>query len=218
VRLIQSFATGVVLLAVGVCSWLTCAPLSAPRHAPGANASASAVSIESVAPARTGAEPRLDRPAAQASAEAVVAASHAAPNGTVSVSHTTTGALLESSVLGPVGSGNPSAGAQLVTGANGTDSRSLALVAGIERDLHRSAPPEVRALLREFEQGADRQRLLSLLDQTLAKELSLKLYVRRWLDQVAPDPRKPTPPKRSPLFAPGGSGSHSVRVLPVSPK
>jgi hypothetical protein len=108
--------------------------------------------------------------------------------------------------LKPVAHDNLPPTAQAITKANSSDPRSLALLSSIERDLHRAPPPEVHALLNEHARGADRSRLLSLAEQTLARELTLKLYVRRWIDQVTPDPSQPASAKKPLLSKGAGTG------------
>jgi hypothetical protein len=89
--------------------------------------------------------------------------------------------------------------------------QELSLLASIERDLKREAPPEVHALLSEYRRGADRSTLIAHVHRDIRKDLPLRVTVLRWIDQVRPDPNQPSP--RRPQAPGQGGGAGWVRPL-----
>jgi hypothetical protein len=89
--------------------------------------------------------------------------------------------------------------------------QEVGLLASIERDLKREAPPEVHVLLGEYRRGADRATLIAHVHRELPKDLPLRVTVLRWIDQVRPDPNHSSS-ARPP--APGqGTGASWVRPM-----
>jgi hypothetical protein len=92
-----------------------------------------------------------------------------------------------------------------------TNRQELGLLASIERDLKREAPPEVHVLLGEYRRGADRSTLIARVHRDLPKDLPLRVTVLRWIDQVRPDPNQASSTRPPP---PGqGKGAGWVRPL-----
>jgi hypothetical protein len=73
-----------------------------------------------------------------------------------------------------------------------TTRQELSLLATIERDLKREAPPEVHALLSQYRRGADRSTLLAHVHRNLGTDLPLRVTVLRWIDEVRPDRNQPS--------------------------
>jgi hypothetical protein len=88
--------------------------------------------------------------------------------------------------------------------------QELALLASIERDLKREPPPEVHALLGKYRRGADRATLLTSVQRELPNDLTLRVTVLRWIDQVRPEPGGPAP---APALSGQGTGKSWVRPL-----
>jgi hypothetical protein len=77
-------------------------------------------------------------------------------------------------------------GARIVDAVASSDPRDLALLSRIERELGRTPPPAVHAILRRRREGAPRGELLSL--ARALPELPLRVHVMRWIDEVSPAP------------------------------
>lgn len=87
--------------------------------------------------------------------------------------------------------------AQAATTSSGTsvppmEKQELALLASIERELKREPPPEVHALIAEYRRGADRATLVSRVQREFPKDLQLRVTTLRWIDEVRPDPSRPS--------------------------
>lgn len=94
------------------------------------------------------------------------------------------------------------------------DRRSLALIAGIERELQSEAPPEVHELLLAWRRGATRQELLERTRRDLPPSFALRALVVRWINEVAPDPDRPaTAPAASRLAQQRGRWLTPIRPL-----
>jgi hypothetical protein len=161
--------------------------------------------------------------------DAVVGSSNAAASATASARSTNEAGLVEdaprataapdapftASTAASPPPGSADAKTQMTAAPNGAPPSSqrqdVGLLASIERDLKREAPPEVHALLGEYRRGADRATLIAHVHRELPKDLPQRVTVLRWIDQVRPDPNHPTP-ARPP--APGqGTGAGWVRPL-----
>lgn len=198
----------VLLVGAGLLTREGCAPIPAPAaHAPSAPASAPRADAprETVqsGPAHTTAAASSSAPdAAQMDApppaRAAVAGPWAAaePPGVVTADTANADAT---AVATPSGTGVPPVAKQ-----------ELALLASIERDLKREPPPEVHALLREYRRGADRATLVSRVQHELPKDLQLRVTVLRWIDEVRPDPGRPSPVSSVP-----GQGTGAPWVRPI---
>jgi hypothetical protein len=93
-------------------------------------------------------------------------------------------------------------------------SRELPLLASIERELQRTPPPEVHALLAEYRSGAGRAALLEHVRRSFPGDLSLRVVVLRWIDEVRPDAgQEPIPRAQAP-----GPGTGPPWVAPIRPR
>ena len=90
------------------------------------------------------------------------------------------------------------------------EKQELTLLASIERDLKREPPPEVHALLAEYRRGADRAALVSRVQREFPKDLQLRVTTLRWIDEVRPDPSRPSQGSSVP-----GQGTGSPWVRPI---
>jgi hypothetical protein len=115
----------------------------------------------------------------------------------------------------PLPPASSDAPAQAAATSSGTpvppmEKQELALLASIERDLRRAPPPEVHALLAEYRRGADRATLVSRVQREFPKDLQLRVTTLRWIDEVRPDPSRPSPVSSVPGQ---GTGASWVRPL-----
>ena len=90
------------------------------------------------------------------------------------------------------------------------EKQELALLASIERELKREPPPEVHALLAEYRGGADRATLVSRVQRDFPKDLRLRVTTLRWIDEVRPDPGRPSQVSSVP-----GQGTGASWVRPI---
>jgi hypothetical protein len=208
-RLVRPTVVAGLLLVTGGTCWVMCTPVVPTRHVASVSqtndeAAASAAPTANGVNGRDRAEPNKTELAnnARSGQPSDQAAPHSTP------------VEVRSALLSTVPRGNPSPESLAISQATSTDPRSLALLSTLERDLHRAPPPEVHALVRAHAEGASREQLLARLEQTLAQEISIKLYVRRWIDEVAPDPKQP-PANRKPLLS---KGTGTGWVAPITPR
>jgi hypothetical protein len=209
-RAFKPAAVAGLLLVTGGACWVMCTPVVPTRHVASVSqtndeaATTAEPAVNPVNPASP-VNPANGRDRAEPNNTALPEGVHSGQPTQPSAPQSNTVAV-RSALLTTVPRSNPTPENLAITQAKSSDPRSLALLSTIERDLHRAPPPEVHALVRAHAEGESREQLLARLEQTLAQELSLKLYVRRWIDQVTPDPNQP-PAQRKPLLSKGaGTG------------
>ena len=86
----------------------------------------------------------------------------------------------------------------------------LELLGRIERELGRTPPPEVHAMLRRRSQGASREELLGM--ARALPDLRLRVLSQRWVDEV-----RPTIGSKAPAPAVPAPGSGAPLVKPIAP-
>ena len=201
----------IALVAGGLLTRAACAPM--PPAAPTASA------------AGAGREPR----AADAEDPPALTAASTTPEATASKAPTPAPVAPRMSVPPPAGAmagrslalaeARPPAATDAPAQARATSSgtpvppmekQELALLASIERDLKREPPPEVHALLAEYRRGADRAALVSRVQREFPKDLQLRVTTLRWIDEVRPDPSRPSPVSSVP-----GQGTGAPWVRPL---
>jgi hypothetical protein len=113
-----------------------------------------------------------------------------------------------------VAASEPPSTAAGTAGIPRVDSRELPLLATIERELKRAPPPEVHTLLAEYRRGADRAALIEHVQRNFPGDLSLRVVVLRWIDDVRPDAgQAPVPKARAPA-----PGTGPTWVTPIRPR
>lgn len=100
-------------------------------------------------------------------------------------------------------------GASIVRAVSASDPKDLAFLARIERELGKSPPPEVHALVERRKQGASRDELTRRSREL--PDLQLRVLALRWVDDVFGGADAGTSP------AVPASGSASPLVKPVRP-
>jgi hypothetical protein len=84
------------------------------------------------------------------------------------------------------------------------------MLSRIERELKRDPPAAVHALIRLREGGASRSELIAEAEKRLPRDVALRVLVRRWIEEVAPD-GSAAPKNLGPL----PSGTHEPLVKPI---
>jgi hypothetical protein len=110
----------------------------------------------------------------------------------------------------PMPAASSSTAAPIIAAVAHRDARDLALLSRIERELKRDPPAAVHALIRMREAGASRSQLIAESEKRLSGDVTLRVVVRRWIDEVTPDGS--VSPK---ALGPAPSGTHAPLVKPI---
>jgi hypothetical protein len=192
-------AASTLLLGAGLLTRLSCTPLDQlPVRGPDPELPEPSTHYEA---ART----VNDRPPARASDMGPINASSVVFGwaGSTGARATTEPAALAASEPPATAAGNP--------GIPRVGSRELPLLASIERELQRTPPPEVHTLLAEYRRGANRAALIDHVQRNFPGDLSLRVLVLRWIDDVRPEAgQAPVPRARAP-----GPGTGPPWVAPI---
>lgn len=103
-----------------------------------------------------------------------------------------------------------SAGSTINRALHAAHPADLELLGRIERELGRTPPPEVHAMLRRRSQGASREELLGM--ARALPDLRLRVLSLRWVDDV-----RPTTGSKAPAPAVPAPGSGAPLVKPIAP-
>jgi hypothetical protein len=198
-------AASTLLLGAGLLTRLSCTPLNqVPMRGPDPELAEPSTHYEAARTART----VNDRPPARPSDMGPINASSVVLGtaGSTGAHATTEPAALAASEPPATVARNP--------GIPRVGSRELPLLASIERELQRIPPPEVHALLAEYRRGADRAALIDHVQRSFPGDLSLRVLVLRWIDDVRPEAgRAPVPRAQAP-----GPGTGPPWVAPIRPR
>jgi hypothetical protein len=195
----RSLPLGALALALPVLLLWRCAhDASAPAS------SSDAASATKGAPASTSASPAANAAPAQSSTAAAAASNSSTP-----AASTAPGAP-----TAPPSATPTPAGSRIASAVANSDPRDLALLMRIERELKRDPPPAVHELVRQRKAGASREALLASARQLPENDLTLRVLVLRWVDEVSPAPG--AAPTTKPAVPTSSSSGHSL-VRPIQP-